>query len=372
MSKPKDNELSHHPSACSALKENVETSTNSWGTKRCCNVTILDKDVYDFYEEDNAVLGRGVNGFVRQVAHLESGELFALKTLVPHQRLTTEKILDEIEICSKLAHDNICRIIETFKFEDSYYLIFELCEGGDLYERLMEAKKFTAPQAARATIQMVDALDYLHSLRICHGDVKLENWVYTSWDDNGTLKLIDFGYATVLRPGESKEPQDGSLIYVAPEMIEGKMDLSTDMWSLGVICFMLISGDQPFTGCDTHNKLLNIRHVKYNFQGPEWETVSEIIMDFIQKLLVKDPKLRYTPEQARRHPWIRALITQRNMDSCDSMSESGTGSHEMSLYRKSSTASTGLFSIADTITPTSPISSNLGDVSEDPTALMIQ
>ncbi|GBG27071.1 Protein kinase, putative [Hondaea fermentalgiana] len=265
--------------------------------------------------EEDGWLGSGNWGQVRVVTRRDDKRKFACKILrlsknmTPHRR---QELLDEILVLSKLDHPHIAKLYETYEEEGlNLYLIMELLEGGELFKRLTvdsHKGRFTEVDARNTTRQMVSAIAYLHSRGIVHRDLKLENFVYRE-QGGSDLVLIDFGlsvkYKSSGRATDQMHDIVGSSYYIAPEVLKKNYGVECDIWSLGVIVYMLLSGTPPFKG-ETEQKIMAsaLRGV-YSMSRPVWKTLTEEAKDFVRKCLVINVKRRMTARDALDHPWFR-------------------------------------------------------------------
>ncbi|PHJ19363.1 calcium-dependent protein [Cystoisospora suis] len=190
------------------------------------------------------------------------------------------------------------------------HLVMELCTGKELYDRLARKKRYSETHAARVTRQMLSAINYCHQRHICHRDLKLENWVYRDSSDDAPLKLIDFGFSRIFHPGALMTAMHGTVYYVAPEVMDGKYNEKCDLWSIGVIVYMLLSGSPPFTGQDDQDILIKIRRCAYTMDGPRWRGISDQAKDFIRSVLMRNPEARPSAEDALKHPWLNATVQE--------------------------------------------------------------
>jgi calcium-dependent protein kinase len=188
----------------------------------------------------------------------------------------------------------------------------ELCLGGELFDRLDEQPDYhyTEAECARLVKQMLSAVRYLHSKGIIHRDLKLENFLFSSTAQDSELKMIDFGLSKHFRYGEVQHEAVGTPYTVAPEVIRGSYDERCDIWAIGVISFLLLSGDPPFGGCGGPEPLMTVRsnilQGIFSFQPVEiWSNVSSQARDFISELLVTDPQKRPTARAAQKHSWLQ-------------------------------------------------------------------
>lgn len=230
-----------------------------------------------------------------------------------------EMLKNEATIYLKLDHPNICRLLEVVEDEECVYLIMECCTGRELYHRLCAKKIYSERHAANTTRQMLHAISYLHSHDIVHRDLKLENWLYADDSEDADLKLIDFGFSKIWNPLKSRRMHAtcGSVAYVSPDTLSGSYTNACDMWSLGVLVYMLLVGYAPFWGTD-EEVIKKISKGDYSLDGYRWESVSPMAKDFVARLLVVDPMKRMTAMQALDHPWLQVASPE---DSGSSLSD---------------------------------------------------
>lgn len=209
----------------------------------------------------------------------------------------------------QLDHPNIIKLYEYFEDKTRIYLVLELCTGGELYERLCDqkTKHYSEKEAARLVSKMLSAICYCHRKGVSHRDLKLENFIFESEAADANIKLIDFGlsrkYASITR----MNTMVGTPYYIAPEILRGHgYTHAVDMWSMGVITYMLLSGKPPFAAREDSQILAKVRKAKYNFSGSTWKTVSSDAHDFVAKLLEANPRKRIDAEMALQHRWLRA------------------------------------------------------------------
>ena len=264
-------------------------------------------------------LGSGSFGKVYLAQNKFTKEKVALKQIKKSNKdlLSDGEIKDEIEILKTLDHPDIVRIIESFNTKDSYVLVTEYCEGGELFDQVRN--QLSETQIAIIFRQLLSGLAYLHSHNIVHRDLKLENILIhetekskTTGEDLFNIKIIDFGTARIF-DNKKRKPQSivGSSYYIAPEVLKQKYNKECDLWSVGVILYMFIVGHAPFDGCDDDEITDNIQRGVYRKDDKRWKRASKEVKDLIQKLLVYQPKKRLTAIQALRHPWFK--ITDSNI-----------------------------------------------------------
>jgi len=263
---------------------------------------------------DGPVLGSGISGLVRLVTHRATGLKYAVKCLdlgLVDTEEGLQQLREEIYIMCQLDHPNIVRLEEVYESHSEIYLVQELCLGGELFDRLDEQPDYhyTEAQCARLIKQMLCSVRYIHSKGIIHRDLKLENFLFSDTGPDSELKMIDFGLSKHFKFGEVQHEAVGTPYTVAPEVIRGSYDERCDVWAIGVITYLLLSGESPFGGCGGPESLVVVRDniLKCNFVfEPEdiWENVSEKAKHFIQRLLVTDPNLRPTARDVQRDEWL--------------------------------------------------------------------
>lgn len=215
-----------------------------------------------------------------------------------------EREVDIMERLSKLNHPNIVILREVFDATDNFYMVMELCTGGEVFDRIVEKEKYTEAEARVAVAQVAEGLRVCHSIGIVHRDLKPENLLYTS-PDSDQIKLADFGLADILSPESALETACGTPGYVAPEILRGSgYGKEVDMWSLGVITYILLCGYPPFYD-ENQNKLFKkIRKGDFTFPPPIWNAVSEHAKHFVKSLLTVVPGQRLSAERVLKEPWI--------------------------------------------------------------------
>ncbi|XP_077088378.1 death-associated protein kinase 3 isoform X1 [Siphateles boraxobius] len=271
---------------------------------------------YEMGEE----LGSGQFAIVRKCKEKSTGTEYAAK-FIKKRRLSSsrrgvsrEEIEREVNILREIQHSNIITLHDIFENKTDVILILELVSGGELFDFLAEKESLTEEEATQFLKQILDGVYYLHSKRIAHFDLKPENIMLLDKNvPNPRIKLIDFGIAHQIKDGNEFKNIFGTPEFVAPEIVNYEpLGLEADMWSIGVITYILLSGASPFLGETKQETLTNISAVNYDFDEEYFSNTSELAKDFIRRLLVKDPKKRMTIEDSLQHPWIK-VIKRRNV-----------------------------------------------------------
>lgn len=285
------------------LTNNQRPKKTSSGLKN-----IFNPDIFEKHYKTLEKLGIGSFGRVYRVIHIMSNQERALK--VVNQELVQlqddDKVfLKEIEMLYQLNHPNIIKIYEYFIKGDNYYVISELCKGGELYEQIYNIESFTESSAAEIISQLLSAVCYLHSKGIVHRDLKPENIMLESKSLNDfSIKLIDFGTANYCDEHSHLTQKVGTSYYIAPEVILKHYSQKCDIWSIGVILYILLVGFPPFDGESDEEIMNNILKYDVSYDDSEWENLSPAAIKFLKKLLNKNPKDRPSAEECLKDKWI--------------------------------------------------------------------
>ena len=255
------------------------------------------------------LLGSGAFGEVWLVHHKDLERDFAMKIIKKRKNKSSDdkEIINEISILKKLDHPKILKIVDFYSTPKKYYIITEYCPEGELFNEIIKVGKFDEGQAAFIINQILKAVSYCHKMNIIHRDIKPENIMITNREKNGCLqvKLIDFGTAKIFERGRQENKYVGSSYYMAPEILKRQYDEKCDLWSIGVILYILLTGRPPFDGNDDEEILENVKKGVYDKWGYPFPILSEQSKDLIFKLLQYDPQKRLNAEQALEHPWFK-------------------------------------------------------------------
>jgi len=305
-----------------AGKKTRITATEGGG--RACTVFTKHaklRDHYDLHEASTKdTLGTGSYGSVYKCSHKTTGRQAAVKVI------KKEKVKDhaafelEVELQKTFDHPNICRVYDAYEDTKFYSIVMELCNGGDLFDRIIEYGNFSEKQAAGLVKQMVLGVNHMHSHHVCHRDIKPENFLLSEKTDieKSIIKMVDFGMSKRYTPGQPMSTKVCTVYYVAPEVLKGEYDELCDVWSIGVTLFILLVGSPPFASDAGDNATLKlVRKGQYSFDAQEWSYVSNDAKEMITYMLQMDRKKRYTPEQLLNHTWLKnnAPNSSKVMDS---------------------------------------------------------
>ena len=280
-------------------------------------IVVLNNDVIVSGNEVNPekiyikkkLLGSGAFGEVWLVRHKDLERDFAMKIIKKRKNKSNEEkeILNEIEILKKLDHPKILKIIDFYSKVKKYYIITEYCPEGELFNEIIKVGRFDEGQTAFIINQILKAISSCHRNQIIHRDIKPENIMITKREKNGCLqvKLIDFGTAKIFEKGQSENRYVGSSYYMAPEVLKRKYDEKCDLWSIGVILYILLTGRPPFDGNDDEEILKNVEIGVYDKTSYPFPSLSSYAKDLINKLLQYDAKKRISAEEALEHQWFK-------------------------------------------------------------------
>jgi myosin-light-chain kinase len=263
-----------------------------------------------------AILGTGSFGQVRECINNSTGESFAVKIIDQNGSLaawgTTSVARREVELLSELNHPNIVHFIDVYEDSQFMYVVMEKCTGGELFERVVKQKRLRESEVVEFCRQMFSAIEYLHSVQIIHRDIKAENFLYTM---DGRVKLVDFGFAVRVN-GQKATLSDivGSAHYIAPEMIGKKYSFPVDMWSAGVLIYLLIMGRYPFDDETDERIFPKITTGTISWVSDVPENPTRVAREFILRLLCPNHALRMTPLEALNDPFLRHKTTSEKSD----------------------------------------------------------
>ena len=242
----------------------------------------------------------------------EDIEIENLKLKIDQKKYEDERFLKEIEILRKLDHPNIMRIYEFFNREHRFYLICEMIEGEELFEKITKSKVFNEEYAAIYMHQILTGVSYFHSQGIIHRDLKPENILIEESDKNLTsLKIIDFGTSVAISPEEKLTKKTGTSFYIAPEVLQGKYNEKCDIWSCGIIMYILLCGAPPFNGQNNNEIFSSILNDVLIFKGDIWKFTSDEAMKMIKSMLQKNHEKRPSAVELLQNDWFKRYDVEK-------------------------------------------------------------
>jgi calcium-dependent protein kinase len=259
------------------------------------------------------VVGSGAFATVRRVVSKITGQLRALKIIKKQKGQDSARMYLEVEILKKLIHPNIMQIFEFFEDKKNFYIITEFCEGGELFDKIVEKGTLNENEAADIMRQLLSAVNYIHSNSIVHRDLKPENILLDTKKQN-IIKIIDWGTARFYEKNKKMNRISGTPYYIAPEVLNEKYDEKCDVWSCGVIMYILLCGYPPFNA-ETDQEILNkIKLGKFTFPEEEWDNISTEAKELIGRMLTYNPNERYSASDCLNHKWLSEHSIKTNVD----------------------------------------------------------
>jgi calcium-dependent protein kinase len=264
--------------------------------------------------EVKEILGQGGFAIVNRCIHTPTSQERAVKTIhksgLSYEQIDFKYRLREIKVLRTLDHPNILRCYELFEDRARYFIVMELCSGGELFEALAKKKAFTESQAAKVMYQLLSCVAYCHDKKVIHRDIKPENILL---EDNGAdfnIKVADFGSSAFIDPMRKLTGCFGSAYYVAPEVVEGvAYNEKCDLWSCGIVLFIMLTGKPPYAGKNERQILENVRLKPFNPLNYDFRGVSPEAVDLLVQLLKPDLRDRISAAEAVNHPWTKHYQT---------------------------------------------------------------
>jgi serine/threonine protein kinase len=254
-------------------------------------------------------LGEGAFSVVKEGQNRQTNESYAIK-IVTKAKLSKEDeiaLKDEIDVLKDFDYKHIIRLYDVFEEPQHYYMVTEKMMGGELFDRVVQKSYYNEKEARDVCLIIFSAINYCHTKKVAHRDLKPENLLLTSESDDSDIKIADFGFAKRVKGPKTLTTQCGTPGYVAAEILEGKpYDTQADMWSIGVIVYILLGGYPPFIEQNQRTLFRKIRKGQYEFHEEYWGQVSDDAKDLIRNLLVVDPDKRFTSDDALANKWIGA------------------------------------------------------------------
>jgi len=271
------------------------------------------------YYSNGDRIGSGTFATVKRCTRKSDKRDFAVK-IIDKKHLTGRELVglkDEIRILKTMEFPHVIPMIDVFDDGRRVKMVLELCEGGDLFDQILKAPKrhFDEKKSARITCIIARSLKYLHDHYVVHRDLKPENILFTK---DGILKITDFGLAHFVKLPPALHVMHtccGTPHYVAPEVLSSnEYSHQIDLWSLGVILYIMLSGYQPFNSHSIHAMYGMIIRGQYKFPSPQWDGISAEAIDLVKRLMCVDIKKRYTVQQVLAHPWITTHVDLKKLE----------------------------------------------------------
>ncbi|GMI81629.1 calcium-dependent protein kinase 17 [Hibiscus trionum] len=298
-------------SAKPPAKTSSNNDSNKPSSKQNPIGTVLGRPMEDIKQTYNIgkELGRGQFGVTHLCTHKVSGEQFACKTIAKRKLANKEDIEDvrrEVQIMHHLTgQSNIVELKGAYEDKHSVHLVMELCEGGELFDRIIAKGHYTERAAASLLRTVVQIVHTCHSMGVIHRDLKPENFLLLNKEEDSPLKATDFGLSVFYKSGEEFKEIVGSAYYIAPEVLKRKYGPEADIWSIGVMLYIFLSGVPPFWA-ESENGIFNsILRGHIDFTSDPWPAISPQAKELVKKMLNMDPKQRLTAVQVLSHPWIK-------------------------------------------------------------------
>jgi len=265
-------------------------------------------DFFENYDIYPTILGTGGYGCVRECLHRDTGEKYAVKTIDKSKVTRFDHIRREIELLRSIEHHNIMKMVDYYEDVDYVHIVTEIYTGGELFDEIINNTTddgcLDEDQAAKIIKSILEAVQYLHDNDIVHRDIKPENILFED-AEGSSIKLIDFGLSR--KHGVNDTPmttQVGTSYYMSPDVFQGKYDRSCDLWSVGVVAYVLLCGYPPFGGETNEEIRESILNGNLEFEDKIWGSLTKASRDFVSKLLRIDLTRISAVEKALQHPWI--------------------------------------------------------------------
>ncbi len=262
-------------------------------------------------------LGEGSFASVFKVQNKFTDTICAMKVIKKNFTNTIEdekEILNEINILRTMDHPGVLKIFEFYSNKESYSIVTELCPGGELFQQIIDKGPFNEEYAAFIMYQLFSAVNYCHKMNIIHRDLKPENILIVEKNQNGfpMVKICDFGTSKIFEKGAVQRKLVGSSYYIAPEVLKKHYNEKCDIWSCGVIMYILLSARPPFGGEDDNDIMQKVSIGRYDLESSPFNKLSKSCLDLIKRLLTMDPNSRINAEQALNHPWFKENKSQES------------------------------------------------------------
>ncbi|CAG9332573.1 unnamed protein product [Blepharisma stoltei] len=309
----------------SSNEEDVKKPENSrLRRKSKGEISIKAKDFVKFHEEKiikNYELGKTLwdGGFyeVRLGTEKKTGAQRAVKSILLGTKDShdIDKLLEEVEVLKKLDHPNIIKVYEVYHDQLYLHIVTELCLGGELFEKMGQMLYFSEIQAAKFMKEILSAVNHCHSVGVVHGDLRPENILFENDSPDAKLKLVGFKQSQFIKPNEKLTKFTGTSYFTAPEVISGSYDNKCDIWSLGILLYIMLSGLVPYKAKSERSLYEKIQEKPISFKDPAWDSISKEAKNLIKWMLNKKPLKRPSIDEILEHEWIKQKSQNATEDS---------------------------------------------------------
>ena len=285
-------------------------------------------------------LGEGAFASVYKVENRYTEAVCAMKVIRKNCSCSLEDmndILNEIKILRTMDHPGILKIFEFYANKQTYSIVTELCPGGELFQHIMDKGPFSEKYTAYVMYQIFSAVNYCHQMHIIHRDLKPENILIVGKEKDGPLiKICDFGTSKIIEKGTFQKKVVGSSYYIAPEVLKKHYNEKCDIWSCGVIMYILLSARPPFEGDDDEEIIEKVEAGEYDLESPPFNKLSKNSLDLIKSLLTMDPDQRISAEQALNHPWFKEYKSQEKYNKINNKNTMKALINNLKTFRRTS------------------------------------
>lgn len=305
-------------------KQKGDTTFNADSTRREALTTVHEEGI-SVYEDYEIISNLGVGSLgsvdlaVRKNSNHSNGgvrQKYALKSIIT-SRLSDDfklELINEIKLLSILDHPHIVRLYDVYQIRGNHFLVMQCCNGGDLWSRT----PYTEAEAIKIVESICSAVSYMHARQIMHRDLKFENVVFETKDENSPVRVIDFGLSKKYTNARRfMHDTCGTLYTMSPQVLRGAYTSHADNWAIGVIAYTLLSNKKPFYGRDKNALVSKILEGSYSFSGKGWKNVSHKAKLFVRQLLVVEPNERMTASEALNHEWLNSKVASMGRISTD-------------------------------------------------------
>ncbi|KAL7495893.1 hypothetical protein ACHAWT_006561 [Skeletonema menzelii] len=300
-----------HPSSCQKQPQQVMNNNS-----KLYPIMGRPSNILNDYIVFPTVLGTGHYGTVRECLHRQTGQQYAVKSIEKAKIQRLDHLRREVDLLASVEHSAVMRLVNVYEDINYVHIVTEKCSGGELFDKIIDRTTddgcFDEQSAARILKSLLEAVAYLHANGIVHRDIKPENILFETQDEDSPIKLIDFGLSR--RHVQGMEPNlsnpVGTAYYMSPELLKCNYSAPTDIWSTGIIAYILLCGYPPFNGDDDREIFDAISKGHFDFPSSGWMNKSPLCMDFVKCLLRRDPRKRCTAQEALMHPWLVGMTSQ--------------------------------------------------------------